>query len=129
MWVLQGRGPSAEEGGADADAGAALFDGDGEVVGHAHGELGEGGAGGERCVAEAAELAEVGAGLFAGVGEVGGPGWDGHQAGGDEGFERGEGGEQRGEFGGGDAVFGLFVAELDFDEDGEFLVERAARRR
>ena len=51
---------AAEDGGADADAGAAFFDGDGEVVGHAHGEFGEVGVG-ERLVAEAAELAEVGA--------------------------------------------------------------------
>ena len=32
----------AENGGADADAGGAFFDGGGEVVGHAHGKLGEG---------------------------------------------------------------------------------------
>jgi hypothetical protein len=44
----------AEEGGAHADAGAALFDGYGEVVRHANGELREGGVEFLRCVAEAA---------------------------------------------------------------------------
>ena len=69
--VSEGRGHGrrwgiafAEDGGADADAGAALFDGDGEVVGHADGELGEGGVEALLFVAEAAEFAEVGAGGF-----------------------------------------------------------------
>ncbi len=51
-----------------ADAGGALFDGGGEVVGHAHGEAGEGGAARERFIAQAAQRLEVGAGFVAGVG-------------------------------------------------------------
>ena len=69
-------GALAEDGGADADGGGAFFDGYGEVVGHAHGEFGEGGAEGEVVVAEAAEVLEVGAGGF-GIFVEGG---DGHEA-------------------------------------------------
>ena len=34
-------GSGTEEGGADADVGGTFFDGDFEVAGHAHGEVGE----------------------------------------------------------------------------------------
>jgi len=70
-------------------------------------------------VAEAAELAEVGAG---GLG-VERPGWDGHEADGLEGLERLQGGEQSGKLFGGEAVLGVFVAELDLDEDAELFAE------
>ena len=99
--------------------GGALFDGDGEVVGHAHGELGEGGAEGEVVVAETAEMLEVGARGFGVFVE----GRNGHQAAGFEVGEGCEGAEESGEVFGGEAVLGLFVGELDFDEDGRVLVE------
>ena len=101
-----GLGALAEDGGADTDAGAALFDANGEVVGHAHGELREAGVGPLGFVAEAAEFAEVGAGGFA----VLGPRGDGHEAYGVDEFEVIDGGEQKREFFGGEAVLGFFVA-------------------
>ena len=120
---------AAEDDGADADAGGAFFDGGGEVVGHAHGELGEGGVAGLVGFEELAQLAEVRASLFAGAGEVAGPGGDGHQA-----FdaEVGQGCELREEIRegfGGEAVFGFFGRELDLNEDGEGASERARKRR
>ena len=51
-------GALAEDGGADADGGRAFFNGYCEVVGHAHGEFGEGGAEDEVFVAQAAEMLE-----------------------------------------------------------------------
>lgn len=123
---LEGWGRAgAEDGGAYADAGGSFLDGGGEVVGHAHGELGEGGVGGEVLVAELAELAEVGAGFFSGLGDVSGPWGDGHEAGRDEGFERAQGFEKGGQVGGGQAVLGFFGGELDFDQDGDALAEGA----
>ncbi len=86
--------PRSEDGGADTHAGGAFFDSDGEVVGHAHGELGEGWDLRKGCVAQATKFLKVGACLFAGVGDVGGPGWDGHEAAGDQGFEGLEGFEE-----------------------------------
>ncbi len=115
----------AEDGGAEADAGGAFFDGDEEVVGHAHGELGEGGAGGEVFVAEAAEMLEVGAG----GGWVGVEWGDGHESGGDESGEWSEGGEERGEGRGVadvETVLGVFGGQLDFDEDGEGFAQGKA---
>lgn len=82
----------AEDGGADADAGAAFLDGYGEVVGHADGELSEGGVELLLFVTETTEGLEVGAG---GLG-VFGPWGDGHQAAGDEVLERVESVEEGG---------------------------------
>jgi hypothetical protein len=109
----------AEDGGAEADRGGAFFDGYGEVVGHAHGEVGEGWVEGLVLVAEAAQMLEVGAGGFG----VGVEGWDGHQAADFEVLERLEGGEKGGEVFGGEAVLGVFGGKFDFDEDGEDFVE------
>jgi hypothetical protein len=109
----------AEDGGAEADAGGAFFDGYEEVVGHAHGQFGEGWAGGEVLVAETAKVLEEGAR----GGGVWVEGWDGHEPVGADRSEWREGGEQGGELGGVEAVLGVFVGELDFDEDGEGFVE------
>ena len=49
----------AEDGGADADSGGTFFDGDNEIVGHAHGELRERGMGGMVFIAQAAKVLEV----------------------------------------------------------------------
>ena len=38
-----------------------------------------------------------------------------------------EGGKQRGQFGGRDAVFGLLVAELDLDQDGKRFAQSGGR--
>src|ERR1700738_318132 len=94
----------AEERGPDADAGAAFFDSDGEVVGHADGELGQGGVEALLLVSQATQMLEVGARGFG----VFGPWGDGHEAAGDEVLKRGEGVEQGGEFLRGGAVFRLF---------------------
>src|ERR1700689_4159240 len=101
-------GALAEDGGADADGGRAFFDGYGEVVGHAHGELGEGGAEDEVFVAQAAEMLEGwarGLGVFV-------EGRDSHEAAGLEVRERLEGAEESGKLFGGEAVLGVFVGEL-----------------
>ncbi len=111
----------AEDGGANADAGAALFDRDGEVVGHADGELSEGGVELLLLVAEAAEMLEVGASSLGVFGQR--PRRDGHEAAGDEVFEWGDFVEEGRKVFGGEAVLGLFVREFDLDQDGEFFVE------
>lgn len=86
----------AEECGAHADAGAALFDCNGEVVGHADGKLGDSGVMGLLLISQDAKLAKVGTGFFAGVGDVAGPRRNGHQAEGLDVWEFGEGVEQGG---------------------------------
>ena len=116
-----GVGAFAEDGGADADGGGTFFDGNGEIVGHAHGELGESGMGGEVFIPEAAQVLEVRAGGFG----VFAPWRDGHQAGGLEIGERSERGEECGKLLGVEAVLGGLVREFDFDEDGESFVEGA----
>ena len=124
-WSWLGGGDAfAEDGGSDADAGAAFFDGYGEVVGHADGELGEGGVESLLLVAEAAEGLEVGAG---GLG-VFRPGGDGHEAVEPEVGEFSDGVEEVVEVFGRETVLGLFVGEFDFDEDGEGLVEGGGGR-
>lgn len=106
----------AEEGGAEADLGAAFLDGDFVVAAHAHGELGELEAGfffdG---VAAFAQSGEDGAGAFGFV-AVGG---HGHEA---VDFEPGEGVDGFGDAGGVerlDAVFGAFAGDVDLEEDGK----------
>jgi hypothetical protein len=108
-----------EDGGAYADGGGTFFDGDSEVVRHAHGELREGRVGGQVFVAQAAEVLEIGAGEGGVVGE----GWDGHEA---ADFNIGEGGEavkQGRKFIRSKAVLRGFRGEFDFDEDGEGFVK------
>ena len=117
LW-LGGFGAFAEDGGADSDAGAAFFDGYSEVIGHAGGELGEGGVDGLLLVAEPAEGLEVRACGF----RVEGPGGDGHKATGAKEGQFCDGVEEGGELIGGETVLGLFVGEFDFDEDGEGFV-------
>ena len=58
-------------------------------------------------VAELAKLAKIGPGLFAGTGEVGGPGSYGHKAFHANLLERCEAGEKRGKLFGGEAVLGF----------------------
>ena len=116
-------GADAEDGRADADAGGALLDCGLKVIGHADGEAGEGGAGGEGFVTQTAEMLEVWACLITSAGDVCGPGWDGHKAGRDKGGERGKDGEECGEIGRGEAVLGVLWGELDLNEDWEALVE------
>src|SRR5271170_4053911 len=105
----------AEDCGSHANAGAALFDGYGEVVRHTHGELREAGKAGDGLVAETAKLAEVGAGWL----RVFGPRRDSHQADGGDGGQVFDGGEEGGKLVGREAVLGFFVAEFDLDEDGK----------
>ena len=87
---------------------------------HAHGEGGEGEIGaGLEVVAEVAEGGEVGAGGF-GVFFVRG---DGHEAVDLEAVEGEEVVELGGEVGGGEAVFGGFGGDVDFEEDAGAEVE------
>src|SRR6185312_13431747 len=113
----------AEDGGADADGGGALFDGDAEVVGHAHGELGECGVFGLDFVAKAAVVCEVRACSFGAFRRVVTPGWDGHETTQREVFEWCELGNEFWKLFRCNAVLGVFGGELDLDEDGEGFIE------
>ena len=109
----------AEDGCAEADSGGAFFDGYLEVVAHAHGKLGEGGAEGLVFVAEAAEALEGGAGELGVFGEGG----NSHEAADFEVFQGLERGEERGQVFGGEAMLGVFVREFDFNKNAEGLVK------
>ena len=109
-----GVGSSAEDGGADADDGGALGEGDLEVMRHAHGEfrqseseallelVAEGAQGGE----EAVQVA------------FGGVGWgDGHQSDGSGWPLEGASGEEGLGLFGPDAEFGGLAGDIDFDQE------------
>jgi hypothetical protein len=105
---------AAEDGCAYADLGGTFFDGDFEIIGHAHGKDGEVAAdsGGE-AVAQIAQGAEIWTRRFG----ILGPGRDGHQAFEVEMAESHEGDGKRVERFGLDAAFGRFLGEANFDED------------
>jgi hypothetical protein len=95
--------PLAEDGSAESHGGGALLDGDEEVVGHAHRELGEGWAEMLVFIAQTAQMLEVRACGFRIVAER----RNGHEAADMERGQRRNCGQERGQIGGCEAVLGL----------------------
>jgi dTMP kinase len=120
-WIIAGLlcGTLAENGGAEADLRGALFNGDFEIVAHAHGKLREGTAkAGLQFVAQIAQATEI----RAGVARVFADWRNGHQTAQLEMRHLHDGFGERGEILRGDAGLRAGRIHLNFDQDSEPFV-------